>query len=117
MATVWVGMHRQPTGVLVFNEDGRMWTQCHEPNTDGGRFTATTVTVAWRWPGFLGYFPHGTVPHVEMHVRARQPRARRQTTQQYELSLDGSTLTTSDVRILFGERTAVERLEWRRLAM
>ena len=113
---------RQPTGVLVFSEDGRIWTQLCEPNSDGGRFTG----YQGRWwlhgesPGLMGYgYEGGTVPHVEMQVRASSnPELVGKTlTQQYELSRDGNSLITSDVRILFGDRHEVERLEWRRLAM
>ena len=63
--------------------------------------------------------PHGDHAQIEHYVKsASDPGLVGKTVmQQVQLSDDGSRLTTTDVRILFGDRMVVEQSEWKRLSM
>ena len=114
-------MPRRISGLLVYQEDGRMWTQYTEQNSGApARYTG----YAGRWwlhapnsGSLLGTSSQEAT--VEHHVRsASDPSLVGKTvTQQWALSADGQRLTTTDVQILFGEASVVEQLEWRRVAV
>ena len=112
-------MRRRMTGLLVYQDDGRMWTQCHEFGDGGATPRCTEYTGRW-WvhEGSHGYSPHGTHPLVEHDVRtASDPALVGKTLlQRYALSDGGRRLTTTDVQIVFGRACVVEQLEWRRLS-
>ena len=112
-------MPRRMSGLLVYQDDGRMWTQC---STISDNQPASYTGYSGRWwlhdqRAFAANYTHGDPQHVEHFVKsASEPGLVGETvTQQVQLSDDGHRLTTTDVRILFGERCVTEVLEWKRL--
>ena len=109
---------RRVHGLLVYQEDGRMWTQYSEQHDD----RAPTYTgYAGRWWLHSGERtfapPHGQHELVEHHVRAASDPSLvgKTVMQRWALSDDRQRLTTTDVQILFGEPRTVEQLEWWRV--
>lgn len=95
-----------------------MWTQMAQ-TLDNRSISYTGYTGRWWLHDGVGTFcpPHGGQRLVEHHVKASSNPALvgRTVMQQYEMSADGSRLTTTDVQIVFGKARVLEVSEWRRM--
>lgn len=107
---------RRMSGLLVYQPDGRMWTQCSVERDDGTPASYTGFGGRWWLHNFSSY---GNTDQVELFVKsASDPELVGKTVlQQARLSDDGNRLTTTDVKILWGERQVVEQLEWKRIGV
>ena len=111
-------MPRRMSGLLVYQDDGRMWTQCSVSHDESAPPTFTGYAGRW-WLHDPRSFspPHGESHQVEHFVKsASDPSLVGKTVmQQIALSQDGNQLTTTDVKILFGDRVVTEQLQWQRV--
>ena len=110
---------RKRSGILVYNDDGRMWTQCHAIDADGKQSEYTGYAARWWVHDGVGTLcpPHGGQQLVEHQIKAASDPAMNGMSvwSQYQLSEGGHKLTTTDVKILLGKATVLEQLEWRRV--
>ena len=107
------------SGLLIYLEDGRMWTQLHVVNDNSSPASYTGYGGRW-WvhrPVGGGCPPHGDRHLVEHYVKAASDPTLvgKTVVQQYDLSLDGKRLTTTDMQVFGGKVHVTEQLEWRRL--
>ena len=110
---------RRISGLLIYLEDGRMWTQLHVTHGDGKPSYTGYAGRWWTHTGSAGGNPpHGQANLVEHHVKAAsEPRLVGKTLmQQFVLSDNGRHLTTTDSHFSAGKVRICEQLEWKRIS-